>query len=107
MIKLHRKDEKLYAELSSGHLNKDYIVLITIAKGIGRAPLLGGFSWGDDGVWQFRKVGERIHVVRRNLRFKAKKGSPEAKAVELAYTDSVLFSLPITTKSPAAPMSST
>jgi hypothetical protein len=101
LIPLRRKNQKLYAELSSGHLNKDYIVLMTIAKGIGRMPILGGISWGDDAVWQFRKVGERVHLVRRNLRFTAKKGSPEKKAVELAYTDSVLFSLPIVTKSPS------
>jgi len=102
LIKLHRKDAKLYFELGSKHLNKDYIVLISIAKGIGRRPLLAGYSWGfgDDWVWQFRKVGKRIHVVRRNVRFTAAKGSPEANAVKLAYTDSVLFSLPIATTGP-------
>ena len=42
----------------------------TIARGIGQQPLYGGFSWnfGDDWVWQFRRVGENIHVVRRNVR---------------------------------------
>ena len=60
-------------------------------------------SWGfgDDWLWQFRRVDERIHVVRRNVRFTAKKGSPEEQAVSLAYTDSVLFSLPIATMSPS------
>ena len=101
MITLHLKDRSLFAELTPGHLNKDYIVLTTIARGMGQRPLLGGFSWGDDAVWQFRKVDDRIHVVRRNLRFRAKSGSPTARAVKLAYTDSVLFSLPIATKSPS------
>jgi hypothetical protein len=101
VIKLHRKDEKLFAELRPGQLDKDFIVLITIARGIGQTPLVSGYSWGfgNDAVWQFRKAGERIHLVRRNVRFTAEKGSPTAKAVDLAYTDSVLFSLPITTKS--------
>ena len=77
-------------------------MLISIARGIGETPLLGGMTWGfgDDWIWQFRKVDDRIQIVRRNVRFTAAKGSPEAKAVELAYTDSVLFSLPIATKSP-------
>ncbi len=35
------------------------------------------------------------------MRFTAQKGSPEEKAVELAYTDSVLFSLPVATMSPS------
>ena len=105
LIKLHQKDAKLYAELKSSNLDKDYIVLISIAKGIGDYPLLGGMTyfWGmgdSDWIWQFRKVGDRIHVVRRNVRFTAKSGSPEEKAVKLAYTDSVLFSLPIVAKAP-------
>ena len=83
-------------------LNRDFIVLITIARGIGQKPILGGFSWGfgDDAVWQFRKAGENIQIVRRNVRFTAAHGSPTEKAVKLAYTDSVLFSLPIRTVSP-------
>ncbi len=103
LIPLYRKESSLFAELSPGQLDKDYIVLITIARGIGRAPLLGGYSWGfgDDWVWQFRKVGDSVHVVRRNLRFQAKADTPQAKAVELGYSDSVLFSLPIETKSPS------
>jgi len=103
LIKLHLVGTKLYAELGRGQLNKDYIVLISIAKGMGQTPLVGGMTWsdGDDWVWQFRKVGDRIHLVRRNVRFTATKGSPEADAVKLAYTDSVLFSLPIATRSPS------
>ncbi|MCA9246566.1 MAG: zinc-dependent metalloprotease [Planctomycetales bacterium] len=100
LIKLHRNGSNLYAELNANQLNKDFIVLISIAKGIGQRPLLGGMTWGfgDDWLWQFRKVDERIQLVRRNVRFKAKSGSPEEKAVKLAYTDSVLFSLPIAAK---------
>lgn len=103
LLKLHRKDDRLYAELPGGMLNRDFIVIISIAKGIGEGPLLGGMSWGfgDDWLWQFRKVDDRIQVVRRNVRFTAKKGSPEERAVDLAYTDSILFSLPIATTSPS------
>ena len=38
--------------------------------------------------------------MRRNVRFRATPGSPEANAVQMAYTDSVLFALPVTTKGP-------
>jgi hypothetical protein len=103
LIKLYRKDDKLYGEITSATLDKDLIVLISIARGIGETPILGGMTWGfgDDWIWQFRKAGEKIQVVRRNVRFTADKGSPEARAVQLAYTDSVLFSLPIATLSPS------
>ena len=103
LIPLYRKDGKLYGELSAGNLNKDFIVLISIARGIGEGMLLGGMTWGfgDDWIWQFRKADDKIQIVRWNVRFTADKGSPEEKAVRLAYTDSVLFSLPVATKSPA------
>src|SRR4051794_9043872 len=60
MIKMQRKGGTLYAELSPSQLNKDYIVVISIARGIGRGMLLAGMSWGfgDDWVWQFRKVDD-------------------------------------------------
>lgn len=102
LIPLYRDGRKLFAELSSGHYSGEYIVLISIARGIGQDPLLGGYSWGDgdDWVWQLRKIDDRVHIVRRNVRFKAKQGTPESTAVGFAYTDSVLFSLPIVTKGP-------
>ncbi len=102
LIPLHHKGSKLYAELSSSHYSSEYIVLISIARGIGQGPLYGGMSWGfgDDWVWKFRKVDDHLHIIRRNVRFKANKDTPEAAAVANAYTDSVLFSLPIITKGP-------
>ena len=103
LITLWRKDDKLYAELTETLLGKEFFVLTSIAKGIGDRSLLGGMSlgFGDDWVWQFRKVNDAIQVIRRNVRFFATKGSPEEKAVDLAYTDSVLFSVPIVTTGPS------
>lgn len=102
LITFWRKDDQLFAEVGPRQLDRDYIVLMTIARGIGQTPILGGFSWGfgDDAVWQFRKAGESIQLVRRNVRFTAERGSPTERAVKVAYTDSVLFSLPIRTVSP-------
>ena len=103
LITLWQKDGKLYAELTESVLGKEFFVLTSISKGIGDRSLLGGMSlgFGDDWVWQFRKVNDAIQVIRRNVRFFAAKGSPEQKAVDLAYTDSILFSLPIVTTGPS------
>ncbi len=103
-INLYQKGSRLFAELSPADLNRDLMVATEIARGIGQMPLVGGMTWGfgDDWVWQFRKVDDRIEVVRRNVRFRADKGSPLEKAVHMSYTDSILFSLPIVTTSPAA-----
>ena len=100
-ITMYQKGSKMLGEISPRDLNKDIMVLIAIARGIGEMPLVGGMTWdhGDDWVWQFRKVDDRIQIVRRNVRFRAAKGSPQEKAVQLSYTDSILFSLPIITRS--------
>jgi hypothetical protein len=97
MWTLYHRGNRLLAELKTDDYEADFIVLISIARGIGRGDLVGGYSWstGDDWVWQLRKVDDRVHVIRRNVRFKAEPGTPAASAVQNAYTDSVLFSLPI------------
>ena len=84
-------------------LGKEFFVTISIAQGIGSRSLLGGMSWGDgdDWVWTFRKRGDKLQIVRKNVRFFAKSGSPEADAVANAFTDSILFSVPILAKKPS------
>ncbi len=105
MITLYRKGNSVYAELMPGDYSQEYIVLIAISRGIGRGSLRGGETWqtgdwGDDWIWQFRKVNDSVHVVRKNVRFKATPRSPESHAVQNAYTDSVMFSLPASIKGP-------
>ena len=101
-IPLYQKGTSLFAELTPANYSTEYIVLISIARGIGQGPLLGGMSWGfgDDWVWAFRKVDDRVFIIRKNVRFKAAPGSPESSAVKNAYTDSVMFSLQVITKGP-------
>lgn len=97
LITLYRKKEKLYAEIKSSNLNTDYLIAMAIAKGSGWSAI-GGYTLqesGEDWLWQFRKVNDSIQIVRRNIRFKADSGTPEAKAVEVAYSDSILYNLPI------------
>lgn len=103
LLPLYRKDDKLYAEIPQRLLDKEFFVTISIARGIGDRFLLGGLSWGDgdDWVWAFHKVDDKLQVVRKNVRFLAERGSPEAAAVSNAYTDSILYSVPILAKTPA------
>ncbi|MDR1484414.1 MAG: zinc-dependent metalloprotease [Planctomycetaceae bacterium] len=97
LITLYRKKDRLLAEIKGSNLNTDYLVAVAVAKGSG-SSLIGGFtlgSSGDDKLWQFRKVGDRIHIVRRNIKFKANPGTPEELAVDVAYSDNTIYSLPV------------
>ena len=106
MWTLYHNEQQLLVDFSPGNLKQNFIVITSIAKGISAGSVLGGMSWGfgDDVIWSFEKVGEKLHVLRRNVRFKANPGSPEANAVKLAYSDSVLYALPILTTTPSGGM---
>jgi hypothetical protein len=93
LFRLYHKDDQLYAELRPNQLDQPFLCPIAIARGLG----FGGHTLNFDNEWVllFRRVGDRVFLVRRNVRFRAKADSPVARAVETTYTDSVLLALPI------------
>ena len=98
LFKMHQKDDKLYAEIRPDQLDRMFLLPIAIARGAG----LGGNTLNFDEQWVvfFHRVGDRVQLIRRNVRFQAKSGTPVAKAVETTYTDSVLLSLKILSINP-------
>ena len=98
LFKMHQKDDKLYAEIRPDQLDRQFLLPIAIARGAG----MGGNTLNFDEQWVvfFHRVGDRIQLIRRNVRFQAKSGTPVAKAVETTYTDSVLMSLKILSINP-------
>ncbi len=84
--------DHLYGEIRPDQFNQTFLVPVTIARGLAQA----GVPVGDDEmVLIFRRVGERIQLVRRNIHYKAAPGSSLDKSVKQNYTDSVLMALPI------------
>ncbi len=100
MWNVYYKDQQIMVDLKNNQLNHDFIILTSIARGVSSNFVIGGMTWGDDVLWSFRKVGDKMHVLRRNVRFRAKPGTPEAAAVKNAYGDSVLYALPIVAETP-------
>jgi hypothetical protein len=94
---IYFKDQQVLVDLKQNQLSQDYLMLSSIARGVSQGRVIGGIMWGDEVLWSFRKVGDKIHLLRRNVKFRAKAGSPEAAAVKIAYSDSVMYALPILT----------
>lgn len=95
---MYLKKERLYLEVGAGQFEKPYLFLIAIARGIGADPILGGYTLGgggDDWLIAFRRVGDRMFILRKNVRFKAAPGTPLNEAVKAGFNDSVLASLRI------------
>ena len=93
LFTLYEKDDHLYAEIKPFQFDQPLLSPIAIAKGMAMAgsPL----NFGDEWVLVFKRVGDRVQLVRRNVHYKAPSGTPLEKAVKLNYTDSVLMALPI------------
>jgi hypothetical protein len=93
LFKLYQKEDKLYAELQPQHFNKSLLVPIAVARGAG----MGGSTLNFEEQWvvYFKRVGGHVHLIRKNVHYTAKSGSPTARAVDVTYADSVLMSLKI------------
>ena len=72
-ITTHRKKDSLYWEIGPEQYNSDYIIIMSLARGIGTSYAYGGQSldYGDDMIWRFKKVGDRVQIIRRNYRYRA------------------------------------
>ena len=95
---MHLKDDHLYAEIQPFQFDRPYMFAAAVAKGagMGGTTLIGDEAW----VLYFKKVGEKVFLMRKNTRFRATPGTPAAKATETTYSDSVLMALPIRAMNP-------
>jgi hypothetical protein len=93
LFRLYHKEDRLYAEIRPDQLEKPFLAPMSIARGLGQ----GGhtLNFGEQWVLMFRRVGDKVHLVRRNVHFQAKKNPTIARAVQTTYADSVLMSLRI------------
>ena len=93
LFRLHQKDDHVYMEIMQHQFNRPLLAPMSIARGLG----MGGDTLNMDEQWVllFRRVGDKVHLIRRNVRFRANPASPVARAVETTYSDSVLMALRI------------
>jgi hypothetical protein len=93
LFRLHQKDDHVYCEVRPDQFEKQFLCPVAVARGAG----LGGdtLNFGEQWVLFFHRAGDKVHLVRRNVHFGARKDLPVAHAVATTYTDSVLLALPI------------
>ncbi len=98
LFTLFKTNDQVYAEIKPGQFDQPILAPIAIARGLAMAgqPL----NFGDEWILVFRRVGDNVQLLRRNIHYEAPKGTPLEKAVQQNYTDSVLMGLPIVSLSP-------
>lgn len=92
---LYVKKDKVYAELSEENFEQQYLVFATIGRGLGIAGLLRGEPLGDEYVAYWRREGDRVQFVLKNIYVRADESSPIAYAIKTGFSDSVMWSFKI------------
>lgn len=93
---LFMKAGRLYMEIQTAQLEKDFLLMSSIGKGIGADWMITGMTL-EEWLVTWKRVENQIQFVRRNIRNRGTPGTPMGRAVDLAYSDSVLAQCPIVT----------
>ncbi|MGH9896676.1 MAG: DUF5118 domain-containing protein, partial [bacterium] len=92
----YQKRDHLYLSLTPAQLDRDYLLVTQLSRGIGEVGLDGGTSIRSDLI-RFHRAGDRIEMWVVNARFAATPGTPMAQAVTSSFGHSVAQSFPIAT----------
>ena len=98
LFRLWQKDDKIWLELAPEQFGVAYFFTSNLNRGIGEKRLFGGamtYPVGVSEIVEFRKVGQIVQFVARNVKYTAKEGTPEAHAVAAGFSDSLLASIPV------------
>jgi len=88
----YKTDDKLYLAVKEDQLDDEFLLNFQIGRGIGAAGLYGGtmLSIFESELVALRKRENRLFLVNIPHRYTAEEGTPQARAVELTYGESVL-----------------
>ncbi|MCA9236700.1 MAG: zinc-dependent metalloprotease [Planctomycetales bacterium] len=93
LLDLYHDDQHLYAALTPADFDKSLLAPMAVAAGAGAAGT--AFNFDEQWIVAFRRTGDRVQLVRKNVRYTAPADSPLAKAVAQGYRDSVLMTLAV------------
>ena len=99
LFRIWQKDDKVWIEIAPAQFGELYFFQANLAQGIGENKIFGGMMagspFGPEQVVAFRKIGNSVHLLAKNVKYTARPGSPEARAVAHAFSDSLLASAPV------------
>lgn len=89
---LYKKDGKLYMAITEEDLNQDFLMNFEISQGIGASGVFGGTMLNifEGLLVSLEKHEGKIFLVRKPSRYTAEEGTPQARALELTFGNSVM-----------------
>jgi hypothetical protein len=90
----NKATNKVYLEIQPKQLDKKFLCFVTLASGLGEGGIFSGLPIGDF-LFQLRRMQNSVQFVIPNINFRTSPGDPQAGSVERAFSESILYSLPI------------
>ena len=100
-LTLWQKDEKVWIELLPAQFGQPFLLSPKIKSGVSEAWVLGGLmaspinGVGGAQVVEFHRVHNQVRLQAMNTDVMARTGTPEARAVADAYSNSLLAAVPV------------
>ena len=91
LLTVWQKDEKFWIELQPSDLNQPFFLSPKLKTGLGEGRFFGGLM-GEELVIEFRRVHNQVQMLARNTEFTATANTPTGRAVEAAFSPSLLSS---------------
>ncbi len=93
----HRKDDKVWLEIRPEQLEQPFFFQIGTTNGIGERRIYGSQMAGSYTAY-FRRIGNQIQLLAKNMEYLAQPGTPQALVVAQGFSDSLLSSAPVLSK---------
>ena len=91
LFPIWRKDEKIWLEIPKAMLNKAFLFTVNIANSVGERGLYAS-QMGGDWMSEFRVVGKQVQLLALNTKFRSVSGEGSKRAIEQAFSPSLLGS---------------
>ena len=89
-----KKNFKGYLEIPGSRLNRPFLLATSVAGGTSYT----GFQWSD-ALLYWKLQDNKLLLIEKNTQFRGKKGTPIGESVNRTYTDTLLLTIPVATKS--------
>ena len=89
-----RRDDRAWIEIRPDQMDQSFYFASERTTGLGERGVMAGLMDARQ-IVHFHKVNGHIELIAENWRFRARAGTPNARAVQSSFSDSLLASAPI------------
>jgi hypothetical protein len=89
------RDDRVWLEIPAAMLGQTFFMTTSVATGMGDSQFFWPGLLGRTGMVMFKRVGNNVQLIARNMNTRAPQGTPLERAVLESYSDSLLASVPV------------